>query len=190
MNQQPRRIPSRPIRTAATFSLTVAGVLAGTAIVASAHQRPDPAGGLSAAQRKVILEATAAYRDPAAAIAAGYVATDVCVELPGTGGMGYHYVHPEHVGDSNIDPTLPEVLVYAPGRNGAHRLAAIEYLRADADGDVATDDDRPTLFGEPFEGPMEGHEPGMPVHYDLHAWVWKPNRSGELAAWNPAVDCP
>ena len=36
-------------------------------------------------------------------------------------------------------------------------------------------------FGRGFDGPMEGHEPGMPVHYDLHAWVWKRNPGGTFA---------
>ena len=184
--------PTRRIRRIAVAGLMVAAVAAvgGTALVASADQRPDAIGRLTSAQRKVIAEATTAYRDPAAAIAAGYVPTDVCVELPGVGGMGYHYVHPERAGDAVIDPTLPEVLVYVPSRSGRPRLAAIEYFQADADGDITTDGDRPTLFGEPFEGPMEGHEPGMPVHYDLHVWLWKHNPAGQLAAWNPAVECP
>ena len=70
------------------------------------------------------------------------------------------------------------------------RLVAIEYVKNDADGDLGTDDDRPSLFGEPFDGPMEGHEPGQPVHYDLHAWVWRHNPAGELAQFNPEVGCP
>jgi hypothetical protein len=37
---------------------------------------------------------------------------------------------------------------------------------------------------------MPGHEPGMPVHYDLHAWVYLDNPLGELAVWNPNVTCP
>jgi hypothetical protein len=36
---------------------------------------------------------------------------------------------------------------------------------------------------------MEGHEPGMPIHYDLHAWVWKHNPSGDFAQFNPEVAC-
>ncbi len=44
-------------------------------------------------------------------------------------------------------------------------------------------------MGHPFEGPMPGHEPGMPVHYDLHAWVFTDNPSGNLAAWNPKITC-
>jgi len=67
---------------------------------------------------------------------------------------------------------------------------AVEYVMFDGDGDLGTDDDRPSLFGEPFDGPMEGHVPGQAVHYDLHAWVWKHNPAGELAHFNPDVNCP
>ena len=69
-------------------------------------------------------------------------------------------------------------------------VAAIEYVKNDADGDLGTDDDRPSLFGEPFDGPMEGHEPGQPVHYDLHAWMWRHNPAGELAQFNPGGELP
>ena len=61
----------------------------------------------------------------------------------------------------------------------------------DKDQNLATDDDRPSLFGVPFDGPMLGHEPGMPIHYDLHAWLWKKNPKGKFARWNPTVGtCP
>ncbi|HEU4540820.1 MAG TPA: hypothetical protein VFR23_06795 [Jiangellaceae bacterium] len=143
-----------------------------------------------AAQRQVIREATSRYRDPDVAIADGYLPTDVCGEDPELGGMGYHYVNPKFVADLVIDPTLPEVLVYATDHHGRLRLVAIEYVTADTDGDLGTDDDRPSLFGHPFDGPMEGHEPGQPVHYDIHAWVWKHNPAGELAQFNPDVRCP
>jgi hypothetical protein len=32
-----------------------------------------------------------------------------------------------------------------------------QYFRADADGRLDTDADRPSLFGRGFDGPMEGH---------------------------------
>ena len=51
---------------------------------------------------------------------------------------------------------------------------------------------RPTLFGETFMGPMEGHEPLIPkeyVHYDLHAWLFKDNPLGMFAPTNPDVSC-
>jgi hypothetical protein len=90
-----------------------------------------------------------------------------------------------------MSPALrkPEILVYQP-RGERRRLVAVEYFRPDADGRLDTDDDRPYLFGRGFDGPMEGHEPGMPVHYDLHAWVWKHNPAGTFAQHNPRVTCP
>jgi hypothetical protein len=72
----------------------------------------------------------------------------------------------------------------------SRRLVAAEWIVVDKDQNLATDDDRPSMFGVPFDGPMLGHQPGMPIHYDLHAWVWKKNPSGTFARWNPTVTCP
>jgi hypothetical protein len=120
------------------------------------------------------------FGQPHPGVSVGYQPTELCVEEADIGGMGYHYVHPGFAADSAIDPTLPEVLLYAPNRRGELRLVGIEYVKNDVDGDLGTDDDRPSLFGEPFHGPMEGHEPGQPVHYDIHAWVWKSIRRANL----------
>lgn len=104
--------------------------------------------------------------------------------------MGFHYLHPELAADNVIDPARPEVLVYQATRDGQMRLGAVEYFVADTDQDLTTDDDRPELFGTyPFEGPMDGHEPGMPIHYDLHVWLYRHNPAGQLAGWNPTVTC-
>ena len=46
-----------------------------------------------------------------------------------------------------------------------------------------------SLFGGKFDGPMPGHEPGMPVRYDLYAWVWRANPDGILSQFNPNVSC-
>ena len=167
--------------------LTIAGALvpAGLAI---AHR--ESGDGLTGAQRTVIREATHQFRDVDAAIAAGYLPTDECAALPdGSAGMGYHYVNPALAADALIDPTTPEILVYVDGDDGSVDLAAVEYFVADADQDPATTADRPTLMGHPFDGPMAGHEPGMPVHYDLHVWLYERNPVGELSAWNPDVSC-
>lgn len=150
---------------------------------------PAPAAELTGAQRQVIREATRQFRDPAAAAAAGYVAEPVCAELPGVGGMGHHWVNHDLVVDGIIDPTKPEVLLFAPARNGRLELLGVEYLKVDADQDLDTDEDRPTMLGQLLEGPMPGHGGDMPVHYDLHAWVFTHNPSGELATWNPRVSC-
>ena len=183
---------------AATLASLALGVttLAITPTLAGAHDGDHPAPapaptptGLTGPQRQVIREATRQFRDPAVAAAAGYVAEPVCAELPGVGGMGYHWVNPELVGDGIIDPTKPEVLLYMPARNGQLELLGVEYMKVDADQDLATFEDRPTMLGQPLEGPMPGHGGDMPVHYDLHAWVFTNNPSGELATWNPRVSC-
>jgi hypothetical protein len=47
----------------------------------------------------------------------------------------------------------------------------------------------PTIFGQTFEGPMDGHGPGEPVHFDKHVWVWEENPSGMFAQFNPNLTC-
>ena len=132
-----------------------------------------------------VRDVTAKYRDVAVAIADGYRPTDACVSSP-AGGMGLHYVNPALLG--SLDPDRPSMLLYAA--DGEHRtLMGAEWFKADADQNLATDADRPSLFGHAFDGPMPGHQPGMPVHYDLHVWAWHANPAGDFTPWNPSVNC-
>ena len=101
--------------------------------------------------------------------------------------MGIHYVNPQRLGQ--MDPSRPDILLYAPGPGGVRQLVGIEFFQADADQNLATTSDRPTLFGQPFDGPMPGHFPGQPIHYDLHVWLWRHNPAGMFAAFNPALSC-
>jgi hypothetical protein len=134
--------------------------------------------------------ATERFRDVDKALAAGYQPAAECEDDPKLGAMGVHYAHPDLVAEPGSDVERPEVLVYEPGRHGGMRLVAIEYLQADADQDLDTDQDRPTLFDLPFDGPMHGHAPGMPKHYDLHVWLYQYNPAGLFAMWNRTVRCP
>ncbi len=60
----------------------------------------------------------------------------------------------------------------------------------DADQNPATHNAvRPALFGKNFDGPMPGHGPGMPVHYELHAYIWQGNPAGVLSTCNTNIDC-
>ena len=102
--------------------------------------------------------ATRQFRNVKVARAAGYAATGECAQDPKYGGMGIHYANPELVADGQLDVTKPEILVYQPMPSGKLRLGAVEYFQADADQDLATDPDRPYLFGMPFDGPMLGHD--------------------------------
>lgn len=127
----------------------------------------------------------ARYRSPERAVAEGYLPSAECAASP-DGGMGHHYVNPSLMGA--VDPARPPVLVYVPGRTGL-TLGAVEWFVPDSDQDPGTDGDRPDLLGVPFDGPMPGHEPGMPVHYDLHVWLFEHNPAGLLAPFNPNVRC-
>jgi hypothetical protein len=136
------------------------------------------------------------YQSVDVAKAAGYVASSPCAfslagageESSHPGGMGVHFTNDAYL-KGPIVPSKPPVLVYAPTANGGFQLVAAEYFKPDADQNVKTDGDRPSLFGRAFDGPMLGHAPGMPIHYDLHVWLWKHNPSGMFAPWNPDVSC-
>ena len=162
----------------------------GSASAHGGHADHDTTATLTTEESRVIKKATKHLRHVDAALAAGYVPASPCIALPGVGAMGYHYVHPALAADEVIDPTRPEMLLYEPGEAGKLRLVGVEYFKADADQDLGTDADRPSLFGHELEGPMPGHDPGMPVHFDLHVWLYETNPAGQLAVWNPRVSCP
>lgn len=167
------------LAAAALLALAVAAgaaVFTGGAIASS----PD---ALQAARA-----ASANFHSIQQAEAAGYVLASPCVSSP-AGGMGFHYDNPALKADDAIDPARPEILVYAPKANGMLELVAIEYWKRDADGSLLTDGDRPSVLGQALDGPMPGHSPVMPVHYDLHVWVYETNESGTFAPFNPAVTC-
>jgi type II secretory pathway pseudopilin PulG len=169
----------RPTRlaTAAVAGLALA-VLAPTGAQAHSTVQQDLAAAKSALNQ---------YKDEYKAIADGYLPTDDCVESP-EGVMGYHYANPDLI-DRELDPLRPEVLVYQPDGYGGRKLVAAEYFYVDADQDVSTDDDRPSLFGQPFDGLDPGQGPGLPVNYTLHVWFWQKNPDGLFSPWNPAGSC-
>jgi hypothetical protein len=135
------------------------------------------------------------YRNYEVAVRDLYLSTVACVlltgkKIPGNveyakGGMGVHFPNVTMRGPP--DPMKPNVLIYE--QNGKKlRLAAVEWL-APLTPETKV---RPSLFGQPFLGPMEGHEPLIPkdfVHYDLHAWLFKDNPLGMFAPTNPNLTC-
>lgn len=155
----------------------VMGVLAST--VASTNAT---AVGSSQKDLAQVRRATAQYHHVGTAIAAGYAPTEECVP-----GMGYHYVNFATFG--LMDPLRPGALLYEPKPNGGLRLVGVEWFKVDADQNLSTDGDRPSLFGKAFDGPMPGHAPGMPIHYDLHAYLWQGNPDGVMTTWNDNVHC-
>lgn len=136
----------------------------------------------------------AKYKDPYVAVRDLYLSTVGCVHYDGAkmeghmdypkGAMGVHFVNVTIQGPP--DPMKPNVLVYEPVK-GKLELVAVEWLVPSA---AVTE--RPSLLGQPFQGPMEGHEPLIPSgfhHYDLHAWLFKDNPLGTFSPTNPDVTC-
>ena len=173
-------------------------LLARAIVVASASLAalPAPVGAEepNAAEIDAMREALAKYKDPYVAVRDLYLSTVGCVhydgmKMPGhmeypKGGMGIHFVNLTVQGP--LDPKKPNVLIYEPVGDKLELVAA-EWLVP-----VTVAKERPVLFGQPFQGPMEGHEPLIPqgfVHYDLHAWLFKDNPNGMFSPTNPDVTC-
>ncbi|MEU9377156.1 hypothetical protein AB0D94_25725 [Streptomyces sp. NPDC048255] len=132
--------------------------------------------------------ASARYLRERTATAAGYVPDQYCVTDPASGGA-LGYPHFNHAYDDSLDPAKPAALLYEDDASGRRRLVALEWVVMDRDGKPETDDDRPSLFGQPFKGPIPGRFKGQKTHYALHVWLWKPNPAGMFATFNPDVRC-
>ena len=135
------------------------------------------------------------YEDPYVAIREGYYSTLACVEYKPRGSgemafkpgsMGVHFLNPGTIGPV-VGPGRPQVLLYEPVAGKLQLVGAEWFVPL-----VVGVKDRPQLFGQPFDGPMEGHSPWMPkemTHYDLHVWLFKTNPNGMFAPTNPTVTC-
>ncbi|MFG2986588.1 hypothetical protein ACGFYQ_36010 [Streptomyces sp. NPDC048258] len=165
--------------------LTTAASLA-LALVAAPAAGADT--GEAALARALTYEATARFHQHSNAVKAGYVPDKYCVaNRAGPGALGYP--HFNHSLDNSLDPAKPAALFYEDDGHGGKRLVGVQWLVYDRDQDTATDDDRPTLFDTPFQGPQRGNFPGQPVHYALHLWLWKKNPMGAFQTYNPKVTC-
>ena len=122
--------------------------------------------------------ATSRYHDVEEAVEAGY-APHECMDMSPGETHVVHYINLSLV-DGRVRVWQPEGLLYEHDPDGHLKLAGVLYIKPDADGDPATDEDRPTLFGVPFAGPMPAHH-GLPLHYHLHAWIWSQNPDGMFA---------
>ena len=70
--------------------------------------------------------------------------------------MGVHFLNPALIGPPP-DPMAPPILMYEAS-GGKLTLAGVEWIVPLATGVK----ERPVVFGQPMEGPMEGHEPLLP----------------------------
>ena len=100
--------------------------------------------------------ATDRYHDISLALADGYgefrdAQGIACIDQPGVGAMGVHFVNGALVGDAVLDPAQPEALVYEPRKfSGGYKLVALEYIVFKDAWEAAGHTSPPSLFGQEF----------------------------------------
>jgi hypothetical protein len=176
----------------------------GSLALALANGVLAPTAG-AASDWQSVKAATARFHSFKKAQAAGYTTEDEpCVALPDGGAMGIHAVDRQAASDQSIDPEQPEILLYIPKANGKLKLVGVEYFQvalvntAEGPAPLFGEDPPengfftppPSVLGQTFDGPMPGHHPAMPWHYDLHVWLWENNPDGLFAPFNPTLSCP
>jgi hypothetical protein len=175
----------------------LAGVLAaGLALVAWGCGDDGPTSPQEAAEADlgVVRRSTIRYQQESVALRDGYVADAICVGSP-AGTMGIHYLNPGRM-DDRLVAAEPEILLYIR-EGGQTRLVAVEYWKPVLQNGQpyfgptppANPGPAPQMFGQTFQGPMPGHNPTMPWHYDLHVWIWQDNPAGMFAQFNPGLSC-
>lgn len=147
--------------------------------------RPNDASALI----RVVRDSTERFKNVAAAEAEGYALQFGCVTGPDAGAMGLHYVNGPLVGDGELDPTRPEIVIYEPLPNGQLQLIGADFLVFASTWDEKHPEGPPQLMGQLlhlFESPNRF---GLPAFYTLHVWAWKENPSGTFVNWHPRVSC-
>ena len=181
----------RSILTAAVAAglalLTLGAAHAAGHAPGSGHAHDASHAGMTQRDIAEVRGAVAKYHTPERAEAAGWELVDGldhCFDNPGVGGMGYHYIDTDQLGDPTLDPLRPEALVFVPGPQGQLRLGAVEFI-------VPVE-----LWDEPDPPSVLGHDlhilqpvPGVEV-WGLHVWLFEHNPDGMFADWNPRVSCP
>jgi hypothetical protein len=163
-------------------------VLAVTVAFGAAAAAPAGQSDVSKAR-----QGTRKFHKLARALDAGYAELKdkdgiACIDNPGVGGMGIHFVNGDLVGDGEVKLRHPEAVIYDPGPNGRKRLVAVEYVVFQKDWDAAHETP-PSLYGHTFELIEAGNRYGLDPFYELHAWIWKHNPRGMHDDWNPRVTC-
>ena len=149
---------------AITLVLLLLAALGGVAYAATGVTDPVVLKDLAA-----VRQATTKYHDVNVALADGFIRTPHCIQEPGLGGMGIHFINPARIMDPAINLLEPEILLYLETEDGM-KLLGVEYMFPIGAPDAPIPEPAlpaPILFDRPFDGSMLGHDPGMPPHYDL-----------------------
>jgi len=127
-----------------------------------------------------IRRVTARYHDLDRAIADGFVFLHGCEVRTDEGPVGTVYINFQRLLDGEINPKLPDGLIYEPRVNRPPRLVAVEFAVPYT---LWTQPQPPTFQGATFQ---REDEFGV---FGLHVWVWRHNPNGLFAETNPKVTC-
>jgi hypothetical protein len=148
----------------------------------------DAQDGKAGALIKIVREATERYQDVEVAKADGYALQFGCVSGSDFGAMGMHFVNGPLVGDGELDPTRPEIVIYEPLPNGKLKLIGADFLVL-ADQWNATHAGPPEMMGQLFHLFDAPNRFGLPAFYTLHVWAWKESPTGAFVNWHQNVSC-
>ena len=130
-----------------------------------------------------IRRATAVFRDPDAALSAGYRPSPRCaVSDDESGAVGLGYQNLRINDDQQVELLRPELLFYEEQRDREPVLVGVGYL-------VPDEGQRPpeTPLGH-MEGPIPGTGP-IPDRFEQHVWVHRRSPDGPLTTFNERVRC-
>jgi len=168
--------------------ITGVAALVGVRSAGTAAQAAQPSVGNDGALIKVVREATERFQDVEVAKSEGYVLQFGCVSGGDSGAMGMHFVNGALVGDGELDPAHPEIVIYEPQPSGKLKLIGADYLVL-ADAWNAKHAAPPELMGQLFHLFEAPNRFGLPTFYTLHVWAWKDNPTGAFVNWHQNVSC-
>jgi hypothetical protein len=135
-----------------------------------------------------IRHATKQFIDVNNAAAAGYGPFLGCVTGPDHGAMGIHYVNGALLGETQLDVSKPQALIYEPVE-GKLRLVGVEFI-VDATTWLAGNGNiPPVLDGQVFQFVGAPNRFNIPSFFELHVWAWRDNPKGAFVDWNNHVTC-
>ncbi len=137
---------------------------------------------------KLVRASTERFKNVAAAERENYHLMFGCVSGPDYGAMGLHYVNLDLVGDGELDPAKPEIVIYEPVPNGRPRLIGADFL-VFADQWHAKNEATPQIMGQLMHLIESPNRYGLPSFYTLHVWAWKESATGPFVNWHPNVSC-
>ncbi len=206
------------MKTRRAFTLVGIGALSLSAALAagmaiSPGTRPGPAA--SEPTLDEVRQATERFRDVNVALAEGYIrdpfnlcdTADMMGRPASLGAMGIHYFRPDLLGitappsprvngvGTHTDFRKPSILIYEPEADGSLQLVAVENLVFAAAWKAAGHAEPPSFHGVTWDSMVDDPKTTIDEahmfepHFDRHVWIYRENRNGMFAQFNPAVSC-